>query len=55
MRLSEMCKEHLEHCVDRGDYSNQDVIDLYDDLLKAEEEIKRLEMHIEKIERAGYV
>lgn len=45
MRLSEMSKEELFRFVTSGQYSDQDVIDLHDDLLKLRADDKSSVVH----------
>lgn len=45
-RLSNMTRNRLENYVDAGEYCDQDVIDLYDDLMQREEEIENLKNEI---------
>lgn len=53
MRLSEMNKEHFEKHIDSGDFSHQDVIDLYDDLQQARQTIDEYQSLIKILDRAS--
>ncbi|MFB5758996.1 hypothetical protein [Paenibacillus medicaginis] len=52
-RLGNMSKKKLEEYIDNGHYCEQDIIDLYDDFVSAQEEIENLKREIER-HRSNY-
>lgn len=52
-RLSDMSREELKIYINSGVYRNQDILDLYDDLIQREAEIDDLKHEIE-MHRSNY-